>query len=704
MLLRVKNSLGLTGRFIGFDTEDTGLVGWGDLKRITYDFGKGDVETRLVVPARPFAFSFADESGKTAYVRGRVDPLTRAVTLTDRQKRQISEVTDNEAFVKVGHNIGHDRRMCEFQKIPFRGRVVETMILSHVMTAGNELTYALKPLSKKWLAMPDGDEKELHQSLNRARARARKMRWSIATKEIAGKSPAKADYWLAPEELCEEYARGDALRTILLKMLWYDECRKNTRSWNLFQREHKLFNVLKRMEDRGTRVFPGRVRSLRRFYVKYQNKQQRLAEANGGAGLNYRSTPQMTEKFYDDRGHVAKYTGTVNKKTGKHNYSLDGEQLLKLATGYTALIDELPDYAAARPKKYGWTRDPKDPETVHRIPDPLAKAVLEYKAAKQTVSSFLDVYERLWVKESRGVYILHPNFKQTGTVTGRLSCSDPNLMQVASETTGRRKADIQSRPREAFGPRPGYLWYLPDYSQIEVWLFAFLSKEEKMQVALLSGADYHGDIAKKVFGKRPDFQEHKDYYRKCAKLIMFAKLYGGGLAKLAGLLKMGRDQAAEFIDQYERELPGVGRYMKTMIEKARDDGEIFNVYGRRYEFEPHYAYRATNYEIQGTAADVMKNAMINVDHMLETETQRMAYLLLTIHDELCIEVPYELHSVRLMTKIVEAMQMDQKLLGLPVPLPVEMKVVWPGQRWNEAQKFDLFNRRMKQRSKMVTAA
>jgi DNA polymerase-1 len=321
-------------------------------------------------------------------------------------------------------------------------------------------------------------------------------------------------------------------------------------------------------------------------------------------------------------------------------------------------------------------------------PDPLAKAVLEHNAAQQTNNSFLHVYRKYWVKESPGVWVLHPGFKQTGAITGRLSCSDPNLQQVASETTGRRKADIQSRPREAFGPRPGTIWYLPDYSQIEVWLFAYLSGEMAMQKALMSGEDFHGRIAKQVFSDRVDFGDSADYYRKCAKLIMFCKLYGGGVPKVAKLLKADLDTAQEFVAGYETRLPGVKRFMSALIAEAQEKGEIWSPFGRRYTFEPTWAYRAVNYLIQGTAADVMKNGLINVHAMLKrTKAWRGVRLLVTVHDEMILEVPKRLHCLELMTDVISAMQMDSKRLGLPVRLPVEMKISLT--RWSRPTKIKL---------------
>jgi DNA polymerase I-like protein with 3'-5' exonuclease and polymerase domains len=728
---------------------------------VLYEFPFGDpkLEWREVVPARPFAFSFCDDKGNTDYVQWTVDPITRDVEIVKGDVSKLKDVYNDEQIVKAFHNGRYDIGMIEFLLgalgVRVRGPVIDTMILAHIATAGGELTYAAKPLAKKYLDFPDADEKALESKATKARQQAKKLRWSYATEATGGRDPKKADYWMVKQlfgtDECETYAVGDVERAQLFIQLWRNEI-SGAALEELFNREHQLFWTLKRMEDRGARVFPHTVRRLKRFYLRYIDKWQQTVVAEGGENLNPNSPQQMGVMFYETRGHRPNYTQTFNKKLGRNNYQLNGDQLLQLAVGYQ--YEEWVDdkgltqeqfnklHAADEGKKPRWTRTQKITRVVPE--DRLAKAVLEIRAARQTNSAFLDIYERYWSLEPAWrkdlhpalwellvdeygadaplIHVLHPGYKQTGTITGRLSCSDPNLMQVASETTGRRKADIQSRPREAFGPRPGHYWYLPDYSQIEVWLFAFMSGEQKMQQALLSGHDFHGTIAKQVFGKNADFEENKDYYRKCAKLIMFAKLYGGGADKIAKLIKAkdkircsrckadwdgtkarcsrqchrrtepemvtAREQSAEFIAKYEAELPGVPTFMSRMMTRASREGVIENPYGRRYFFEPDFAYKSVNYLIQGTAADVMKNALVNVDDMLRVDWDDVPKLLLTIHDEIIVEVPERMHSFRLMRDTIAAMQRDQHRLQLPVPLPVEMKMVRPGHRWHQTVKFD----------------
>ena len=122
--------------------------------------------------------------------------------------------------------------------------------------------------------------------------------------------------------------------------------------------------------------------------------------------------------------------------------------------------------------------------------DKLAEAVLELRTAKGMVS-LIDSYERYWFEESPDVWVVRPTWRQLAAKTGRLSSSDPSVMNVADAETGLRKSRVRMRPREAFGPRPGHLLYFPDFKQMEVWVFASLAKEKAMMKALLSGKDYH---------------------------------------------------------------------------------------------------------------------------------------------------------------------------------------------------------------------
>lgn len=619
-------------------------------------------------PARPFAFAFCDTNGKTAYFRWEVDPYTRRVIPgPDREQQLIRNVLTSPDVTLIGHNIAYDFRMVYAAGLGQpQGSVHDTQVLAHVVTAGDELSYGLKPLAKKYVAFDDADEKILELAVQTQRKLAKAKGWLIAIDKKAvergehgifsGNKPVKADYWLAPPDLCQAYATGDVERTMLLFLLWYEsEVRSNPRTLGTYLREMDLFWTLRRMEYRGTRTFPAVTAELVEWYKTEMTVRRAQIDAMGYPTLNFNSTQQLSKIFYEEKGNTPYYTDTFNPKLGRNNYKLGKDQLAMLG----AMDPETGDYK-----------------------DPLAKAILEYRAAHQSIKSFLNIYPYFWYPESikKNVWILHPNYNQTGAVTGRMTCSDPNLQQVADASTGLRKADIASRPRECFGPRPFHLWYLPDYSQVEVWLFAFMSGERKMQEQLLAGHDFHSAIAKLSFSRKPDFDARPGYYRKLAKLIMFGKLYGGGVGtperpgRMTKLLQMPFHEAKAFIDGYEAEFQEVKRFMKRMVREAEQHGEAFNLYGRRYRLEKEWAYKVVNYLIQGSAADLLKMALIRLDWMLRTRWRDEVRMLNSIHDEIMIEVPYRLHCMRLMREIVWVMQMDSERIGLPVPLPVGIKV------------------------------
>ena len=396
------------------------------------------------------------------------------------------------------------------------------------------------------------------------------------------------------------------------------------------------------MENKGTRVFPENIDILYEFYSLYLKKQLKIANVNGGKGLNFRSSKQMRELFYTKKGYKPYAFTPAN------NPRLNGEDLTSIA------------------------------EEHH---DVLANAILEYRGGAHILTAFLDNYRNFMTKESASTWVLHPNFKQCGPVTGRFSCSDPNLMNVAAPVSNRRWAKVISRTREAFGPRKGYLWYLPDYSQIEVWVYSFLAQEKIMMKALLSGKDFHGTISKEVWENEPDYATRMHHYRQCAKLLMFCNIYGGGTKKIALLMRSSYNNAKKFNDKFYLELPGVKQFGKRMTNKATREGKIVSPFGRTYFFKSDFAYKAVSHLVQGSAADIIKRAMIALHELFQTKWKG-CYLLLTIHDELVIEIPEHLHSKLLIKDIEKCMQLDShEIIGCPVPLPISLKIA--KKSWSE---------------------
>lgn len=606
----------LKAKMIAIDTETTGLNPWDRFH-----------------PARPFAFPFYDSFGNKEYFRWEVNPKNREVYPDPDSHRRIHQILTCPAD-KVFFNASFDVRMLEMSGFKISGEIHDALILMHVLTGGSEFSYELKPLSEKYLGISNQDEIELMESIRAARREGRKKKWMLA-------EDIKGDCWMADPRLCYKYAMMDVKRTLMLFILGKERLEKDPDLVKVYERERRLWPVVKSMEDRGTRVFLKDLRKLETFYTDYMNKQLRLVEKEGGKGLNLNSHVQLAKVFFKDRGHKP------IKMTEAGNPSMDGGVLVKLANK-----------------------------------DNLARLILEYRTAKHAITGFIEPYNRFRVKEADKTWVLHPSFRQCGPVTGRFRCSDPNLMQVASNDGVKNKSSIELRPREAFGPRKDHIWYLPDYSQMEVWVFAALAQDKLMLDTLMSGKDFHGAIAEKVWGKRSDFKEKYAKHRARAKFMTWCKLYGGGVRAVAEQLGVKQKKAQRLIFEYDTEVPGIQKYIKRTVNLSDRQGFLKNPYGRVYFIDEFYGYKGVNYMVQGTSADILKVSMIRVQKLLNKFPG--CQILLTLHDELVIEVPLEFHSKRLMRKIIKAMQKGHsKVLNISVPLPVDMSVAHS--RWSDVE-------------------
>ncbi len=621
----------LKGNLISFDCETTGLNPWNSAIYTKYK----------MFPARPFAFSFCDMYGNKAYIRWEVEPKTRKVIIVKKDVIVMSKLLSDPEITKVGHNLAFDIRMSRLFGIKFNWiKIHDTMFMAHILTGGSLFNYGLKPLSEEYLDIGDSDLKELMESVRKVRRLARKNNWAISNKETHGKEHIKSDMWLGDHKLCKKYALLDAERTMLLYLGMYKELVQESKLLKIYNTEIELSKVVYRMENRGVQVFPEDLKRLRKFYGDYQEKWRKVAEANGGSGLNFNSSKQLVNLFCIQRKYKTR------NRTDSGQPSIDSAELAHLA------------------KK-----------------DNLAKAILEYKVGNSMLTKFINAYEKFMALEN-GIWVLHPNFHQCGTKTGRFSCSDPNLQQAAVEDSTKKKADIGLKPRETIGPRPGHIWYLPDFSQMEIWIFAFAAKDKILMKALLSGEDIHDTVGKQVWGHMDDYTRNKKLYRKKGKTMMFLKLYGGSSKAASALMDCSREEAQTAIDEFDYRLPGVNAFIEQVSNIVEQRGYIENLFGRQYYIDRHYSYRGVNYLVQGTCADIIKRAMVRLWKKFNKDKQKVK-LVLTIHDELAIEVPNIAHSIKLQKEIIRIMQIDSARLGIPVLLPITMKI--SKNRWSNAK-------------------
>jgi len=271
---------------------------------------------------------------------------------------------------------------------------------------------------------------------------------------------------------------------------------------------------------------------------------------------------------------------------------------------------------------------------------------------------------------------LHTHYHQTGTVTGRLSSSDPNLQNIPTRSEEGRKI------REAFVPGEGFSFLSADYSQIELRLMAHFSGDKKMIEAFREGRDIHSETARAIFGS--DDKE----FRSRAKAINFGVIYGISAFGLSQQLKISRADAKKFIDSYFEQFPRVKAFMEESIEKVRKDRYTETLFGRRRPLEDIHSKNpmlrqnaeriAINAPLQGTAADLMKWAMIQVHQALRKANLR-SQILLQVHDELILEVSDGEQD--LVRELVEAAMLDFKgtpaeKLAVPLILDISLGANW----------------------------
>jgi DNA polymerase I len=398
--------------------------------------------------------------------------------------------------------------------------------------------------------------------------------------------------------------------------------------------EIPLERVLAGLELTGVRVDVDLLGQMSEVYAAAIAGLAEDAYAAAGHELNLASPKQLQQVLFEELGLP------VQRKT-KTGYSTDSEVLEQLAP-------------------------------LH----PLPAILVEHRLLAKLKSTYLDALPRL-VNPATGR--IHTSFNQTVTATGRLSSSNPNLQNIPIRTE--RGRDI----RRAFVASPGHVLLSADYSQIELRVLAHLSDDAELVAAFRDGEDVHARTARAVFGLQPGADVPREL-RAQAKTVNFGVIYGKTEFSLAKELGIPRSEARRFIDGYFALHSGVARYMEETIAKARVSLSVATLLGRRRELPDlasanHNVRQAAermarNTPIQGTAADLLKLAMIRVDRRLASERLR-ARMILTVHDELVLEVP-EGEVARAEMAVREEME---SALELRVPLVVDTGV---GPSWADA--------------------
>ena len=305
----------------------------------------------------------------------------------------------------------------------------------------------------------------------------------------------------------------------------------------------------------------------------------------------------------------------------------------------------------------------------------LPRLILDYRGLAKLRSTYTEKLPEAIHPETGRV---HTSYHQTGAATGRLSSSDPNLQNIPIRSEDGR------RIRRAFVAPPGRQIVACDYSQIELRIMAHLSEDPGLLAAFASGQDVHRATAAEVFGVPLDQVDSSQ--RRAAKAINFGLMYGMSAFGLARQLGIGRGEAQDYIALYFARYPGVQGYMERVRQQARDQGYVETVFGRRLYLNDIHARNqglragaeraAVNAPMQGSAADIIKRAMLDLHEWLHSQQDR-AHMLMQVHDELVFEVDADFCD----TLIAEARQRMQNAATLRVPLVVDCGV---GDNWDEA--------------------
>ncbi len=400
--------------------------------------------------------------------------------------------------------------------------------------------------------------------------------------------------------------------------------------------EMPLVPVLVDMEWRGIAVDVQQLEALSREFGEELARLERAIYAEAGLEFNLNSTSQLRHVLFE------KLNLPVLKKT-KTGPSTDADVLEELgAMGFT-----------------------------------VPALLLEYRELSKLKSTYVDVLPRR-INPRTGR--IHTTFHQTGTATGRLSSSDPNLQNIPVRTPR------GERIRSCFVPSPGCCMVVADYSQIELRLLAHLSRDEVLIEAFRRGGDIHRETAAILFGVPPEAVTAE--MRARAKTINFATIYGQGAFALSRQLGISQAEAKEFIRRYFETFSGVRRFLDSQVEKAREQGYVETLFGRRRYIpelrDSNYGIRAfgertaMNSPLQGSAADLIKVAMVNL-HRRFKESGLKSGMMLQVHDELVLESP--LGEVE---EVVQLVRHEMEgAASLSVPLVVEIAV---GDNWLDAKR------------------
>jgi DNA polymerase-1 len=459
---------------------------------------------------------------------------------------------------------------------------------------------------------------------------------NISFEEIAGKGKAQLTFNQIELEKAAPYAAEDADITLRLHNQLWPMLEAQSELLPVFNDiELPLLSVLSDIERTGVKIDSQMLAEQSVEIAARLTELEKEAYEIAGEEFNLSSTKQLQAILYDKLGLP------ILKKTPKGAPSTAEEVLQELAHDY-----------------------------------PLPKLIIEHRGLAKLKSTYTEKLPKLVNPETGRV---HTSYHQAVTATGRLSSSDPNLQNIPIRNEAGR------RIRQAFIADAGHVILAADYSQIELRIMAHLSQDAGLLKAFAEGKDVHSATASEVFGV--PLEEVTSDMRRKAKAVNFGLIYGMSAFGLARQLDIPRNEAQHYMDKYFERFPGVLEYMERTREEAAEKGYVETLFGRRLHLPDIKARNgarrkaaeraAINAPMQGTAADIIKKAMLKVADWLATQTTNDIKLLMQVHDELVFEIAkdkVESFSERICTLMSEAASLD-------VPLLVEADY---GDNWEQA--------------------
>ena len=557
--------------------------------------------------------SFAVEPWHAAYV-----PMAHSYPEVPQQLsrewvlERLRPLLEDPERPKVGQNLKYDMSVLARHGVTLRGIAHDTMLESYVLDS-TATRHDMDSLAKKYL-----DYQTVH------------------FEDIAGKGAKQLTFDQIAVEPAGQYAAEDADVTLRLHRALWPRLEQGGRLAGLYREiEVPLVPVLSRMERTGVRIDAALLAEQSRELAQRIHELEQLAYEAAGRRFNMGSPKQIGEIFFTALGLPV---------------------VARTPTGAPSTSESVLERLA---------------EDGHALP----RLILDHRGLSKLRSTYTDKLPQMVNPDTGRV---HTSYHQAVAATGRLSSSDPNLQNIPVRTEEGR------RIRRAFVAEPGHRILAADYSQIELRIMAHLSGDERLLAAFASGQDIHRATAAEVMGLTPE--EVTADQRRSAKAINFGLIYGMSAFGLARQLGIERGAAQEYVDLYFTRYPGVRAFMDRIRAQARSDKYVETLFGRRlYLTDIDHSNQgrragaertAINAPMQGTAADIIKRAMIAVDHWIEDERPPVR-MIMQVHDELVFEVAE--NELEAAAGPIRAHM--ESAAALAVPLVVD---VGTGENWDQA--------------------